>query len=66
LSFDVRPLNKDDSENFAYFDDFGGVALLLGTTVLDQYNLYLDLRSAADAHVTAGTDVGGLPTARHG
>ena len=60
LSFDARLLNNDASGAFVTFDDFGGVALRQGSTILSQYNLDLDPTSAANGHVTIGTDVGGF------
>jgi hypothetical protein len=60
LSFDVALLNNDDPSDFASFNDFGGVALLQGSTVLDQFNLDLDPASPANAHVTDGANAGGF------
>lgn len=60
LSLDVRLLNNDDSGSFARFDDFGGVALLQGTSVFAQYNLDLAAGTSANAHVTAAAGAGGF------
>jgi hypothetical protein len=57
LSFDVRFLTTE----LATFpdDDFGGVALLRGSTILGQFNLDNDPTSPADAH-TAAIPAGGF------
>jgi hypothetical protein len=60
LSFDVRLLNNDDAISFPVADDFGGVALLRGSTLLGQYNLDLDQTSGANGHVVADTLTGGF------
>jgi hypothetical protein len=60
LDFDVRLLNDDSSNGFADFDDFGGVALTQGSTIIAEFNLDLDPNSTADVHVTADTNVGGF------
>jgi hypothetical protein len=60
LSLDLRLLNNDDAGFFADNNDFGGVALLRGGTVLKQYNLDLDQFSNSNGHVTADTLQGGF------
>lgn len=60
LAFDTRLLNDDNSSDFVQFNDFGGLALLLGSTVLAQFNLDLNPASTANGHVTAGANVGGF------
>jgi hypothetical protein len=60
LAFDARLLNNDSPGSFVSFDDFGGLALTQGSTVLAQFNLDLNPASAANAHVTAGANVGGF------
>ena len=60
LSVDVRLLNNDDSTDFVAFDDFGGVALTQGATVIGQFNLDLDPGSSGDRHVTANANAGGF------
>ena len=60
LAFDARLLNDDSPTGFVAFDDFGGLALTQGSTVLAQFNLDLNPASAANAHVTAGANVGGF------
>ena len=60
LAFDARLLNNDSPTSFVTFDDFGGLALTQGSTVLSQFNLDLNPASAANAHVTAGANVGGF------
>jgi hypothetical protein len=60
LRFDVRLLNNDDTDAFVTFDDFGGVALTQGSTVIAQFNADLDSGSSADLHVTAGAGAGGF------
>jgi hypothetical protein len=60
LAFDARLLNDDSPTSFVTFDDFGGLALTQGSTVLAQFNLDLNPASAANAHVTAGANVGGF------
>jgi hypothetical protein len=60
LAFDARLLNDDSPTGFVAFDDFGGLALTQGSTVLSQFNLDLNPASAANAHVTAGANVGGF------
>lgn len=60
LTMNVMLLNNDDPVDFAGFDDFGGVALTQGATVLAQYNLDLDPASTANQHVTAGSNRGGF------
>jgi hypothetical protein len=60
LAFDARLLNDDSPTSFVAFDDFGGLALTQGATVLAQFNIDLNPASAANAHVTAGANVGGF------
>jgi hypothetical protein len=60
LSFDVRLLNNDDPTFFAFANDFGGIALSQGSTILRQFNLDLDPTTTADAHVTANALAGGF------
>jgi len=60
LSFSARLLNDDSPSSFATFNDFGGVALTQGSTVLAQFNLDLNPASTANGHVTAGANVGGF------
>ena len=60
LAFDARLLNDDSPTGFVAFDDFGGLALTQGSTVLAQFNLDLNPGSSANAHVTAGANVGGF------
>lgn len=60
LTLSLRLLNNDSSEAFAQYDDFGGVALSQGSTILAEYNADLDSASTADLHVTAGTNEGGF------
>jgi hypothetical protein len=60
LAFDARLLNNDSPTSFVTFDDFGGLALTQGSTVLGQFNIDLNPASAANAHVTAGANVGGF------
>jgi hypothetical protein len=57
LSFDVRFLTTETAQ--FPDDDFGGVALLRGSTILDQFNLDNDPASPADAH-TAAVAAGGF------
>jgi hypothetical protein len=59
LAFDARLLNDDNPSGFVTFDDFGGLALTQGSTVLAQFNADLNSASSANAHVTAGANVGG-------
>jgi hypothetical protein len=60
IDFDLRLLNNDDPNAFVQFDDFGGMALSQGATVLAQYNLDLNPATAANGHVTAGANMGGF------
>jgi hypothetical protein len=60
LAFDARLLNDDSPTSFVAFDDFGGLALTQGSTVLAQFNVDLNPGSSANAHVTAGANVGGF------
>lgn len=60
LELDVRLLNNDTPTDFAEFDDFGGVALTQGSTIVGHYNADLDPASSADVHVTAGAAAGGF------
>jgi hypothetical protein len=60
LTLSLMLLNNDSSGAFVSFDDFGGVALTQGSTILAQYNADLDPASAADLHVTVGTNQGGF------
>jgi hypothetical protein len=57
FSFDIGLLN-DDVSTTAGFDDFGGLALLSGSNVLNQYNI--DLVGGANAQVQTGTAAGGF------
>jgi hypothetical protein len=63
LSFNARLLNNDSTTAFVQYDDFGGLALTQGATVLAQYNLDLNPATAANGHVTANTNVGGFRNA---
>ena len=60
LTFNARLLNNDSPTGFVTFDDFGGIALTQGSTVLAQFNLDLNPASSANGHVTAGANVGGF------
>jgi len=60
LTLSLRLLNNDSSESFAGYDDFGGVALSQGSTILAEYNADLDPASTADLHITADTNEGGF------
>src|SRR5215467_5325251 len=60
LSFSARLLNDDSPSSFATFNDFGGVALTQGSTVLAQFNLDLNPASTANGHMIAGANVGGF------
>jgi hypothetical protein len=57
FSFNIALLNDDTSPSAA-FNDFGGLALLFGSTVVDQYNL--DLVGMANANVQLGFARGGF------
>jgi hypothetical protein len=57
FSFDIALLN-DDTMPAATFDDFGGLALLSGSTVLSQYNI--DLTGLGNNSVQVGTHRGGF------
>jgi hypothetical protein len=60
LTFSALLLNNDQTDAFVGFNDFGGVALTQGSTVLAQFNADLNPASAANIHVTAGTNQGGF------
>lgn len=60
LSFDVAFLNNDDAADLSSFNDFGGVSLTQGTTILAEYNLDLDPGSGAQVHVSPGAARGGF------
>lgn len=60
LTLSLRLLNNDLSVSFDEYDDFGGVALSQGSTILAEYNADLDPASAADLHITADTNEGGF------
>jgi hypothetical protein len=57
FSFDIALLN-DDTTLSPNFNDFGGLALLLGSTVVDQYNI--DVVGMANASVVLGAARGGF------
>jgi hypothetical protein len=57
FSFDIALLNDDTSPS-ADFNDFGGLALLFGSTVVDEYNI--DLVGMANANVQLGVARGGF------
>jgi hypothetical protein len=57
FSFDIALLN-DDAAPSPSFNDFGGLALLFGSTVVDQYNI--DLVGMANANVVLGAARGGF------
>lgn len=60
LSLDLCFLNVDRTISFARYDDFAGVALSVGSSIVAQYNLDLDPSSAANAHVIASAAAGGF------
>jgi hypothetical protein len=57
FSFNIALLNDDATPSPA-FNDFGGLALLLGSTVVDQYNI--DLVGMANANAVFGAARGGF------
>jgi hypothetical protein len=57
FSFNIALLN-DDAVPSPAFNDFGGLALLFGSAVVDQYNL--DLVGMANANVVLGAARGGF------
>jgi hypothetical protein len=57
FSFDIALLNDDTSPSIA-FDDFGGLALLVGSTVADQFNI--DLAGLVTTSVQVGVARGGF------
>jgi hypothetical protein len=60
LAFDARLLNDDNTPIDFNFNDWGGLALTQGSTVLAQFNLDLNPASSANGHVSAGANVGGF------
>jgi len=60
LRFDVRLLNNDTSDAFVEFDDFGGVALTQGATVLAQFNADINPASGANIHTAEAVNAGGF------
>lgn len=60
LSFQLRLLTDELPDDFADFNDFGGLALTQNGVLLDQFTLALDPLSGADAAVDPALNVGGF------
>jgi hypothetical protein len=60
LTLDLMLLNNDVPVDFLEFDDFGGIALTQGSTVLAQFNADLAPASPANLHGTANANAGGF------
>ncbi|HWA10908.1 MAG TPA: PEP-CTERM sorting domain-containing protein [Opitutaceae bacterium] len=60
VTLQLALLNNDSPGAFVNFNDFAGVALTQGSTVLSQYNLDLNSASSANLHVTDNANLGGF------
>ena len=60
FSADIALLNDTAPADFSTLDDFGGIALLQGTTVISQYNIDLAGSPGANQSVAPGANRGGF------